>query len=64
MDVGIIGGQDGPTAILISSSPIALPFMLLILAGLVGAAWFFLHKRKKEGANKWVVFLGPFPSGT
>ena len=47
VDVGLIGGQDGPTAILISSSPIALPFMLLILAGLVGAAWFFLHKRKK-----------------
>ena len=48
MDVGIIGGQDGPTAILVGGDPVGLTLTLLLAAALAGGAvWFFLRKRKK-----------------
>ena len=48
MDVGIIGGQDGPTAILVGGDPVGLILMLLLAAGLIGGAiWFFRRKRNK-----------------
>ncbi len=44
---GIIGGQDGPTAILVGGDPVGFALMLLLAAAAVGAAaWFFRHKRK------------------
>ena len=48
MDVGIIGGADGPTATLVSGGPAGLVRMLLAAVIILGAAiWFFLRKRKK-----------------
>ena len=48
MDVGIIGGADGPTATLVSGDPAGLVLMLLAAVVILGAAiWFFLRKRKK-----------------
>ena len=47
MNLGIIGGQDGPTAILVSSDPVGLSLMLLTVLVAVTFVWFFLHKRKK-----------------
>lgn len=48
MDVGIIGGTDGPTATLVSGDPAGLVRMLLAAVVILGAAiWFFLRKRKK-----------------
>ena len=48
MDVGIIGGADGPTVILVSGDPAGLVRMLLAAVIILGAAiWFFLRKRKK-----------------
>lgn len=48
MDLGVIGGADGPTAVLVSGDPDGLILMLLLAAALVGGAiWFFLRKRKK-----------------
>ena len=48
MDVGIIGGQDGPTAILVGGDPAGLVLTLLLIAAAVGAAvWFFRRKRKQ-----------------
>ncbi len=47
MDIGIIGGQDGPTAILVGGDPIGFILMLLLSAAVVGAAiWIFRRKRK------------------
>ena len=48
MDVGIIGGQDGPTAILVGGDPIGFILMLFLIVAVIGAAiWFFRRKRKK-----------------
>ena len=48
MDVGIIGGQDGPTAILVGGDPVGFILMLLLVAAAIGAAvWFFRRKRKQ-----------------
>ena len=48
MDVGVIGGQDGPTAILVGGDPVGFILMLLLIAAAAGAAvWFFRRKRKK-----------------
>ena len=48
MDVGIIGGQDGPTAILVGGDPAGLIFLLLLIAAAAGTAiWLFRRKRKK-----------------
>ena len=46
--IGIIGGQDGPTAILVSGDPTGLVLLLLLVAAVAGAAlWLSLRKRKK-----------------
>ncbi len=48
MDLSVIGGSDGPTAILVSGDPAGFIFMLLLAAVLVGGAvWFFRRKGKK-----------------
>ena len=48
MDVGIIGGQDGPTAILVSGDPIAFIAGIVLIAAAIGTAvWFFRRKRKQ-----------------
>ena len=48
MDVGIIGGADGPTAILVGGDPVGFIALLVLATGLVGAAvWFFRRKRTK-----------------
>ena len=48
MDIGIIGGQDGPTAILVVGDLVGFILMLLLTAAAVGAAvWFFRRKRKQ-----------------
>ena len=47
MDLGIIGGQDGPAAVLVSGG-FGLFLVPLLLAVLIaGAVWLFWHKRKK-----------------
>ena len=48
MDVGVIGGQDGPTAILVGGDPVGFILMLLLIAAAIAAAvWFFRRKRKQ-----------------
>ena len=48
MDLDIIGGQDGPTAILILGVPAGLVLALLLAAALIGGAvWLVLRKRNK-----------------
>lgn len=48
MDVGIIGGQDGPTAILVGGDPIGFILILLLIVAAVGVLiWFFRRRRKK-----------------
>ena len=46
--MGIIGGQDGPTAVLVTGDPVGFILMLLLAAAAIGAAvWFFRRKRKQ-----------------
>ncbi len=48
MDLGVIGGADGPTAILVSGDPAGFILMLLLAAALAGGAvWLFRRKGKK-----------------
>lgn len=46
--MGVIGGPDGPTVIVVSTTP-AGAAVTVLLAGLVLGAvlWFFLRKRKQ-----------------
>ena len=48
MDVSIIGGQDGPTAVLVGGDPVGFVLTLLLAAAAVaGAVWFLRRKRKR-----------------
>ncbi len=48
MNLGVIGGQDGPTAFLAGGDPVGLILVLLLAAALIGGAvWLFRRKRKK-----------------
>ncbi len=48
MDVGVIGGPDGPAAILVGGGPIGFIITLLAVAAVIGGAvWLFRRKRKK-----------------
>lgn len=48
MDVGIIGGADGPTAVFIGGDPLGLFLAMLLIAAVIGGIiWLFLRKRKK-----------------
>ena len=48
MDIGIIGGADGPTAIFVASS---VNWLLIGVLGVValGVALFFLLRKRKQG---------------
>lgn len=48
MDVGIIGGADGPTSILVSVNASELAWTLAILVVVVAAALAFAIWRKKR----------------
>ena len=47
MDLGIIGGADGPTVIFVGGSPAGLILLLLTAAAAIAAVWLFRHKHKK-----------------
>ena len=48
MDLGVIGGPDGPTVLFFTGDPVGFVLILLLIAAAMGAAvWFFLRKRKK-----------------
>lgn len=48
MDLGVIGGPDGPTVFFFTGDPVGLVLMLLLFAAITGGIiWFFLRKRKK-----------------
>ena len=48
MDLRIIGGADGPTAVLVGGDPAGrLLAALLTAAGAGAAIWFFLRRRKR-----------------
>ena len=45
--MGIIGGADGPTTVLVSGDPMGLVLLLVLIAAIVfGVIWFVRHKRK------------------
>ena len=46
--IGIIGGADGPTAILVSRTPITFPFIAGIIAFVLILAGIFLYRRRKS----------------
>ena len=48
--IGIIGGADGPTAIMVSGSPVWLIAALVVAAVVVvgGAAAFYLYHKNKD----------------
>ena len=48
MNVGIIGGQDGPTAILISGNPVGLILMLLLAVAVIGGLVCFFRRKRKQ----------------
>jgi len=48
MDVGVIGGQDGPTAILTGGDPIGFIVMLLLAAAAVGGAVRLLRRKRNK----------------
>ncbi len=48
MDIGIIGGQDGPTAILVGGDPIGFIIMLLVAAAAAGGAVWLLRRKRKH----------------
>ncbi|MCM1149669.1 MAG: hypothetical protein NC319_06245 [Butyricicoccus sp.] len=46
--MGIIGGQDGPTAIIVSGSPMGVIALAVIAVLIVSAGiWFFQHRNGK-----------------
>ena len=48
MDLGIIGGPDGPTVFFFTGDPVGLALALLLFAAATGGLiWFFRRKRKK-----------------
>ncbi|MCI8910585.1 MAG: sodium ion-translocating decarboxylase subunit beta [Oscillibacter sp.] len=48
MDLGIIGGADGPTVIFVSGNPAGLILaLLLVLAVTAAGLWLFRRRRKK-----------------
>ena len=47
MDLGIIGGADGPTAIFTGGSPAGLILLPLAAVAAIAAVWLFRHKHKK-----------------
>ena len=48
MDLGIIGGADGPTTIFVSGSPAGLVLMLLLAAALAGGAALLFRRQHKK----------------
>ena len=47
MDIGIIGGADGPTAVFLSADPVGLIIGLVVLAVLVVGAVVLLRRKRK-----------------
>ena len=51
MSIGVIGGADGPTTILVASSPVSLIFFAAVILGLaavIGIAAVSIVKRKRR----------------
>jgi Na+-transporting methylmalonyl-CoA/oxaloacetate decarboxylase beta subunit len=48
MDVGVIGGQDGPAAVLASGNPTGLILIPLLIAAVAGAAIRLFFRRRKK----------------
>ena len=49
MDIGIIGGADGPTQVYVSASPASPVWLLLLLAAAAaGALLFAIWKKKRK----------------
>ncbi len=46
MDIGIIGGADGPTAIIVSSDPIQYVIVTLVVACIIVVGLILLKRRK------------------
>ncbi len=46
--IGIIGGADGPTAILVTGSPLDWVIPIVVLAVIVAAAVILIRKLKKK----------------
>ena len=47
MDIGIIGGADGPTAVFLSADPVGLIVGLAVLAALVVGMIVLLRRKRK-----------------
>jgi len=48
MDLGIIGGADGPTAIIVGGEPWGLALVVLLAAAAIVTAAWLLHRRRKK----------------
>lgn len=46
--IGIIGGSDGPTAIFVTGSPVAVIVAAVVVAAIVVAAVVLIRKRRKK----------------
>ena len=48
MSIGIIGGADGPTAILIAGPDLSAYLICGVVLAAAAAVWFIICKRKKK----------------
>ena len=48
MDLGIIGGADGPTAIFVTASPGGTAALAVLGAAVLGAAVWLTRRRRKK----------------
>ncbi len=46
--IGIIGGSDGPTAIFVTGSPVAVIVAVIVVVVIVVAAIIFVKKKRRK----------------